>query len=64
MPNGIPILIIVMAIMMSFLGIITMVGHIYNLNGIKSKTVGDGQHGTSRWATGSELKRTGGEKHG
>jgi type IV secretion system protein VirD4 len=58
MPNGIPILIIVMAVMMSFLGIITMVSHIYNLNGIKSKTVGDGQHGTSRWATKTELKRT------
>ncbi len=58
MPNGIPVLIVVMALMISFLGIITMVSHIYNLNGIKSKTVGDGQHGTSRWATGSELKRT------
>ena len=58
MPNGIPILIIVMAVMLSILGIITMLGHIYNLNGIKSKTVGDGQHGTSRWATRTELKRT------
>ena len=23
----------------------------YSLNNIKSKTVGDGQHGTARWAT-------------
>ena len=23
----------------------------YNLNNIKSRTVGDGQHGTARWAT-------------
>ena len=58
MPSGIPILVIVMVIMMSFIGIVTMAGHIYNLNGIKSKTVGDGQHGNSRWATRSELKRT------
>ena len=58
MPNGIATLIIVMVVMMSILGLITMLGHIYNLNGIKSKTVGDGQHGTSRWATRSEIKRT------
>lgn len=58
MPSGIPTLIIVMAVMMSILGLITMLGHIYNLNGIKSKTVGDGQHGTSRWATRAEIKRT------
>ena len=29
-----------------------------NINGIKSKTVGDGQHGTARWATAGEIKRT------
>ena len=27
-----------------------------SLNGIKAKTVGDGQHGTARWATKKELK--------
>lgn len=27
-----------------------------NINGIKSKTVGDGQHGTARWATRSEIR--------
>ena len=26
--------------------------------GIKSKTVGDGQHGTARWATKKEIQRT------
>lgn len=26
-----------------------------SLNSIKSKTVGDGQHGTARWATGKEI---------
>ncbi len=29
-----------------------------SLNGIKAKTVGDGQHGTTRWATKKELKTT------
>ena len=29
-----------------------------SLNGIKAKTVGDGQHGTARWATKKELKTT------
>lgn len=29
-----------------------------NINGIKSKTVGDGQHGTARWATKPEIRRT------
>lgn len=29
-----------------------------NINGIKAKTVGDGQHGTARWATKSEIKKT------
>lgn len=28
----------------------------YNLDGIKSKTVGDGQHGTARWATKKEIE--------
>ena len=29
-----------------------------SLNGIKAKKVGDGQHGTARWATKSEIKQT------
>ena len=27
------------------------------LSGIKSRTVGDGQHGTARWATAKEIQR-------
>ena len=30
----------------------------YSLNRIKSKTVGDGQHGTARWATPKEIRQT------
>lgn len=44
--------------MFSVLGGISLLSHLYNLNGIKSKTMGDGQHGTARWATKSEIKRT------
>ena len=29
-----------------------------SLDSIKSKTVGDGQHGTARWATQGEIKKT------
>jgi type IV secretion system protein VirD4 len=29
-----------------------------SLNGIKAKKIGDGQHGTARWATRTEIKRT------
>lgn len=38
-------------------GICTLSNH-YNLDGIKSKTVGDGQHGTARWATKGEVHQT------
>lgn len=30
----------------------------YSLNGIKRKTVGNGQHGTARFSTKSEVKKT------
>ena len=55
MPN-IAALITVAAVMFAILGAITLIAHIYNLNNIKSKTVGDGQHGTARWK--SEAKRS------
>ena len=32
--------------------------HHYTLGNIKSRTVGDGQHGTARWATDKEIKQT------
>lgn len=51
------ILILIAACMFAIIGGITVISHIYNLNGIKSKTVGDGQHGTARFATKSELNK-------
>ncbi|MDE6020243.1 MAG: type IV secretory system conjugative DNA transfer family protein [Ruminococcus sp.] len=52
------ILILVAAGMFAIIGGITLVSHIYNLNEIKSKTVGDGQHGTARFSNRGELRRT------
>lgn len=51
------ILILVAAGMFAIIGGITLISHIYNLNEIKSKTVGDGQHGTARFSTKGELRR-------
>ena len=56
MPN-IAALVTVAAIMFAVLGAITLIAHIYNLNNIKSKTVGDGQHGTARWANKAEIRK-------
>ena len=56
--SGITTLIIVGAVMATVLGGVTLLSHIYNLNHIKSKTVGDGQHGTARWATKREIAKT------
>ena len=56
--SGITILIIAAAGMAVLLGGVTLLSNVYNLNGIKSKTVGDGQHGSARWATKREIKRT------
>ena len=56
--SGIGTLIFVSVVMFCVLGSVTLLAHIYNLNNIKSKTVGDGQHGTARWATKSETRKT------
>ncbi len=56
--SSITTVIIVGAVMFSVLGGVTLLAYIYNLNSIKSKTVGDGQHGTARWANKSEIKNT------
>ena len=55
--SGTLILIIVAAVMFAVIGGITLLSHLYSLNNIKSKTVGDGQHGTARFLTKGEQKR-------
>ena len=45
-------------VMVSVIGGLALLGDHYTLNSIKSKTVGDGQHGTARWATDTEIRKT------
>ena len=42
--------------MMALLGGLMFLSNQYSLNGIKSKTVGDGQYGTARFATEKEIR--------
>ena len=51
-------LIILGLVMVLVIGGLSALSHHYTLNGIKSRTVGDGQHGTARWATPKEIKKT------
>lgn len=50
-------LILAGGIMFGTLAVIAGLSGMYNLN-IKAKTVGHGQHGTARWATKREIRRT------
>lgn len=52
--SGVTGLILIGIIMFAVLGGMTLLSHIYTLN-IKSRTVGNGQHGTARWATKAEI---------
>lgn len=58
MQSNLWILIGTAAIMFAFIGGLSMLAHYDTLNGIKSKTVGDGQRGTTRWATEKEIAQT------
>lgn len=49
----IPLILIGAALLALF--IFTEIGHSYSINKIKRKTVGDGQHGTARYATTAEI---------
>ena len=56
--NGVYLLILAAGAMVGLLIFINYATQRHNLNSIKDKTVGNGQHGTARWATGQEVKRT------
>lgn len=45
-------------VMVAVIGGLSLLGDHYTLNNIKSKTVGDGQHGAARWATDAEIRKT------
>lgn len=44
--------------LLAFLLIVSFLSKNYSLNNFKNKTVGDGQHGTARWATPREIHTT------
>ena len=43
--------------MLLVIGGLAMLSHHYTLSGIKARTVGDGQHGTARWAPKNEIQQ-------
>lgn len=56
--NGIPMLLLSVGSIIAVLFFVTYASQKHNLNSIKDKTVGSGQHGTARWATKQEIHRT------
>ena len=58
MPESVTPLIAVGVVIVLFIVLLSVLTNNYSLNSIKSKTVGDGQHGTARWATTQEVKKT------
>ena len=56
--SGVTLLIVIGFFMFAVISGIAMLSCHYTLDGIKSKTVGDGQHGTARFATKQEIRRT------
>ena len=55
--EGIKTLILVATLMGGIFILITAFAYMYSLKDIKNKTVGDGQHGTARWATKMEIRK-------
>ena len=58
MPESVTPLIAAGVVIVLFIVLLSALTNNCSLNGIKSKTVGDGQHGTARWATAQEVKKT------
>jgi type IV secretion system protein VirD4 len=55
--SGIGTLIIAVCALCLFIAVVISLSNRYNLNNIKDKTVGHGQHGTARWATKKEINK-------
>ena len=58
MPGSMTPLIVLGVVGVLFILLLSILTNNYSLNNIKSKTVGDGQHGTARWATTQEIKKS------
>lgn len=52
------ILLLAVGAMMALLAAVSFLSNTGSLDGVKAKTVGDGQHGEARWATDAEIGRT------
>ena len=57
MPESMTPLIILGVVGVLFVLLLSLLTNNYSLNNIKSKTVGDGQYGTARWATDQEIRK-------
>ena len=57
MPESMTPLVAVGVIGALFVLLLSLLTNNYSLNNIKSKTVGDGQYGTARWATDQEIRK-------
>ena len=53
--TGIQIILLIAAVMGGIFVFVPLLAHWYGFRGIKRKTVGDGQHGTARWAEKKEI---------
>jgi type IV secretion system protein VirD4 len=51
-------MIVAVLLLFAFIAGVMSLSNRYNLNNIKNKTVGNGQHGTARWATKREIRNT------
>ena len=58
MEGNVWILLAVAGGVLLLMGLFAFLSQRYSLDGIKAKTVGDGQYGTARWATEKEIKKT------
>ena len=58
MTDNLWILFAAAGVMVAVIVTLSLLGDHYTLNNIKSKTVGDGQHGTARWATDTKIRKT------
>lgn len=56
--NGLVIMTIAGGGLLAFIGIMSYLSGTYSLDRVKSKTTGDGQYGSARWATPGEIKKT------
>ena len=57
MTDALWILLAAGGVMAAVIGCLTLLNSRYTLNNIKSKTVGDGQHGTARFSTKAEIRK-------